>query len=319
MSHLSRIFSEAPVKVQNKNGFDLSHLNCGTSKCGQLVPVLCKLLPPNSDFTLGVNMTVELPPLVAPVMGRIDAIVEGFVVPCSILYGGWKQFISNNPASAFPELGEDVTPLNVPGSQIPYFRFPQIQSQHSPFNTLYQSNENVGEYLGLRYGASSIDALVEISLLPFIAYHMIWDVFYRNKQVTKSIFIPAAGSYYGESSPITSVKQVGRIPNAIYFGLDAKYTGGNSGDISLQGSHFIKILILTSLTGQASLALASVIMHAIILPPLLSLRSKVMPVVLFSKLMLITKMVPLLLALSVPQIHYKNFWKLIILVRTIAI
>ena len=60
--------------MQNKNGFDLSHLNCGTSKCGQLVPVMCKLLPPNSDFTLGVNMTVELPPLVAPTMGRIDAI-----------------------------------------------------------------------------------------------------------------------------------------------------------------------------------------------------------------------------------------------------
>lgn len=238
MSHLSRIFSEAPVKVQNKNGFDLSHLNCGTAKCGQLVPVLCKLLPPNTDFTLGVNMTVELPPLVAPVMGRIDAIVEGFVVPCSILYGGWRQFISNNPATAFPELGEDVTPLNISGSQIPYFKFPGISLNHLDFTLLYDDNNNIAEYLGIRNVISSSPSHIAISLLPFVAYHLIWDVFYRNKQVTKSIFIPAAGSFYGELSPVTSAKQVGRIPNAIYFGHDGLYLGGKSGDISLPGSHF---------------------------------------------------------------------------------
>lgn len=238
MSHLSRIFSEAPVKVQNKNGFDLSHLNCGTAKCGQLVPVMCKLLPPNTDFTLGVSMTVELPPLVAPVMGRIDAIVEGFVVPCSILYGGWRQFISNNPATAFPELGEDYTPLNVPGSQIPYFKFPLVSTQHLDFTPLYDDNDNIAEYLGIRNVISVSSSNIDISLLPFIAYHLIWDVFYRNKQVTKSIFIPAAGSFYGESSPVTSAKQVGRIPNAIYFSHYSEYLGGKSGDISLQGSYF---------------------------------------------------------------------------------
>lgn len=225
MSHLSRIFQEAPVKVQNKNGFDLSHLNCGTSKCGQLVPVMCKLLPPNSDFTLGVNMTVELPPLVAPTMGRIDAIVEGFVVPCSILYGGWKQFISNNPATAFPELGEDITPLNVSGSQIPYFKFPAIQNKHLGFTPLYDDNDNIAEYLGIRNVVNVVSSNIDISLLPFIAYHMIWDVFYRNKQVTKSIFVPPAGFYVEHLNPLWS-KQVGRIPSAIYLGHDATLSIG---------------------------------------------------------------------------------------------
>jgi len=231
MSHLSRIFQEAPVKVQNKNGFDLSHLNCGTAKCGQLVPVLCKLLPPNTDFTLGVNMTVELPPLVAPVMGRIDAIVEGFVVPCSILYGGWRQFISNNPASAFPEVEDTVTSLNVVGSQIPYFKFPVVQNVHLDFTPLYDENNNIAEYLGIRNVISISSTNIDISLLPFVAYHLIWDVFYRNKQVTKSIFVPPAG--FSAENTVSNLlsKQVGRIPSAIFYGHeDFVHLGSDSND-----------------------------------------------------------------------------------------
>ena len=102
MSHLSKIFEEAPIKVQNRNGFDLSHVHSGTSKCGQLVPVLTKLLAPNTTISLGVQAEVSLPPLVAPFYGKIDFAVEGFIVPCSILYGGWKQFITNNDPSNFP-------------------------------------------------------------------------------------------------------------------------------------------------------------------------------------------------------------------------
>lgn len=195
MSHTSKIFDEVPVKVQNKNGFDLSHLNCGTSKCGQLVPVMCKLLPPNSDFTLGINMNVELPPLATSFMGRIDAIVEGFVVPCSMLYGGWKQFISNQQSTMFPVSQSGAESSG--GFALPYFhletvrgngtaQFPEIAS----FTTLLNANNNIVEYLGFRPHsvAGGTGGGPKINLLPLLAYHLIWDVYYRNKQITKTIF-----------------------------------------------------------------------------------------------------------------------------------
>lgn len=195
MSHTSKIFEEVPVKVQNKNGFDLSHLNCGTSKCGQLVPVMCKLLPPNSDFTLGINMNVELPPLATSFMGRIDAIVEGFVVPCSMLYGGWKQFISNQQNTMFPNSQNSVA--SVGGYALPYFKLetargdstnPEIAS----FTTLLAANNNIVEYLGFRphsvAGGPLSNNDPKINLLPLLAYHLIWDVYYRNKQITKTVF-----------------------------------------------------------------------------------------------------------------------------------
>lgn len=189
MSHLSKIFEEAPVKVQNKNGFDLSHLNCGTSKCGQLVPVLCKLLPPNSDFTLGVNLNVELPPLATSFMGRVDAIVEGFVIPCSILYGGWKQFISNQQDTQFPSNQSAV--VSAGGYAIPYFDLRALASSTNlgNFDTLLSTNDNLAEYFGMRdYTTSNAQYMGKISLLPFLAYHLICDVYYRNKQITKTWF-----------------------------------------------------------------------------------------------------------------------------------
>lgn len=191
MSHSSKIFEEVPVKVQNKNGFDLSHLNCGTSKCGQLVPVMCKLLPPNSDFTLGINMNVELPPLATSFMGRIDAICEGFVVPCSMLYGGWKQFISNQQNTMFPATQNIV--VGNGGYAIPFVSQQSVFSNdYASFRTLLGTNDNIVEYLGARYdyraGSYSGPGDVNISLLPLLAYHLIWDVYYRNKQITKTIF-----------------------------------------------------------------------------------------------------------------------------------
>lgn len=186
MSHLSKIFEEAPIKVQNKNGFDLSHLNSGSSKCGQLVPVLCKLLPPNSDFTLGVNLQVNLPPLATTFFGRIDAIVEGFVVPCSILYGGWKQFISNQQATMFPVTQNGVR--NSGGYQIPYMELSTVWGIAS-FASDYQNNDSLLDYLGGRISDADSQAdIFNVSLLPFLAYHLVWDTFYRNKQITKTVF-----------------------------------------------------------------------------------------------------------------------------------
>lgn len=186
MSHLSKIFESVPIKVQNKNGFDLSHLNCGTSKCGQLVPVLCKLLPPNSDFTLGINMEVNLPPLATNFFGRIDAIVEGFVVPCSILYGGWKRFISNQQNTMISSAQDSVS-WNLP---IFVYNPNNDNTLNKPFWNSYSINENVFEYLGFRMdGPPSQDSLsYNMNMMPALAYHMIWDTYYRNKQVTKTIF-----------------------------------------------------------------------------------------------------------------------------------
>lgn len=186
MGHLSKIFEKVPIEIQKRNGFDLSHINCGTAKCGQLTPVLKRLLMPSTKFSLGLAMNVELPPLATNFMGRVDAIVEVFFCPCSILYGGWKQFISNQIATMFPD-SQDVIKDNG-GYALPVFEVtaePNWAAQN--IASLDASGDGLADFLGLSFTAIP-SSTRRYNLLPFLAYHRICDVFYRNPQVTKTWF-----------------------------------------------------------------------------------------------------------------------------------
>lgn len=208
MSHISKIFEEAPIQVQNRNGFDLSHVHSGTSKCGQLVPVLTKLLAPNSTISLGVQAEVSLPPLVAPFYGKVDFEIDGFIVPCSILYGGWKNFITNNDPSNFPSNqnilipdannptvitdGQGIENFGKTGYAIPYFPLTSVaRYDTASFRTLSTTNDNIYNYMGLnfsQYPVSTGSTDININMLPGLAYHKICDVFYRNTKITKTWF-----------------------------------------------------------------------------------------------------------------------------------
>lgn len=202
MSHTSRIFESQPIQVQNLNGFDLSHIFAGTSKTGQLVPVLRKLLMQNSKISVGAAVNVELPPLATSFFGRIDFCIELYFCPCSVLYGGWRQFISNQVATMFPSSQDSV--LSAGGYSMPVLDLGYHYSGGSPgtwtrtyagslASTLDLTNDGLADYLGVRIApttpsAVTMDVPIYINILPFLAYHKIVDVFYRNCSTTKTWF-----------------------------------------------------------------------------------------------------------------------------------
>ena len=189
MSHKSKIFEQQPVSIQNLNGFDLSHINTGTAICGKLTPVLRKLIMPGSKFSLGIAMNVELPPLATNFFGRVDAVVECFFVPCAILYGGFKQFISNQVATMFPA---DQSAIESSGGYaLPLIYINADSSMYTHYSSLESINRGLSDYLGVRFYENAdwgYPNPIHLNMLPFLAYHRIWDVFYRNPSVTKTIF-----------------------------------------------------------------------------------------------------------------------------------
>lgn len=271
MSHLSKIFEEAPIKVQNRNGFDLSHVHSGTSKAGQLVPVLTKLLAPNSTISLGVNAEVNLPPLVAPFYGKIDFAIEGFIVPCSILYGGWKQFISNQEPTQFPvnqaplvtdgdmivngatsTSGRGVTGFpERTGFALPYIDFFQVLTSNiGSFLTLNGTNDNIYSYMGCN--PSALGTVVttsgfNVSLLPALAYHKICDVFYRNTKLTRTWF--AANPNLGaETTTVPSQwnrKNVSLIWHSFYTNSKVLNPGGSGSQYGTSDAQFGEDSVLT--------------------------------------------------------------------------
>jgi len=98
------LFGATPIQVPNRSGFDLSHENMLTLKCGQLVPVMTDLLIPGDRVSVGSAFEIQLPPMATDFYGRVRFKMEAFFVPCRLLYGGWQKFMTsptgNNAPSA---------------------------------------------------------------------------------------------------------------------------------------------------------------------------------------------------------------------------
>ena len=241
MSLLSNIFERQPIEVQKRNGFDLSHLVTGSSKCGQLVPVLTRLMMPASKWTLGASVRCELPPLATDFFGRIDFVLEAFYTPCSALYGGWRQFISNQLSTSFTAAQDPY--LITQGYQVPYIDM-SVDDVARAEMSLADTNDSVLQYLGYVFkpvrGAQSPAVNLKINLLPLLCYHRICDVYYRNPQVTKTWFAVNPNSDFDEATG--NAKNVSLIWHSYY---STEEWAGDSPENSGQGANFITLAQLT--------------------------------------------------------------------------
>lgn len=176
MSHLSKIFTKIPVDIPNRSGFDMSHENTGTLKCGTLVPILCEEVMPNETFNLGYAAQFQLPPVLSNFFGRVDVRYEAFFVPMRILWQGWQNFWTmpeNNPYGT-----PVVRPTSLPN--ITFSSFPNVSS--------LLGAGTLSDYLGFKSVGNPSDFILP-NLLPFFAYHKIYDDFYRNSKIQKPVFI----------------------------------------------------------------------------------------------------------------------------------
>lgn len=176
MAHLSKIFTKVPVDIPNRSGFDLSFENLLTMKVGTLTPVLCEEVIPNETYSLGYLSQVQLPPMATNFFGRVDMRLEAFFVPNRILWGGWQNFFTmptNNPYGT-----PTVRPVSVPTVSIE--------------TKLFTKSRELLDYLGLRNFPGTTGRTLEINLLPLLAYHRVYDEWYRNSKITKPAFVRVA-------------------------------------------------------------------------------------------------------------------------------
>lgn len=182
MAHLSKLFTKQPVDIPNRSGHDLSFENLLTLTPGTLVPVLCEEAIPNETYDIGHVSQVKLPPMVTDFFGRIDLRFEAFFVPMRILWGGWQNFWTmpeNNPYG-----NPVVRPTNCPSAvSVPITR------------------GSLADYLGIKAVTSTEGSLQIPNVLPFIAYHRIWDEWYRNSKIQKPAFVNTASTQASATVP----------------------------------------------------------------------------------------------------------------------
>lgn len=208
MSHYSKIFNKVPVQIPNKSGFDLSHENLFTGKCGTLYPVLVDQLLPNDTISLGHLSQIQLPPMATDFYGRVMGKFEAFFVPNRILYGGWQDFITHPVNGAnYP----DGTPIQRKSVDIPSLSF---NSSSQPISLDYLLPGTLADFLGAKFDEGLSSKFYIKNALPFLAYHKIYDDWYRDSRIQSPVFANleiAAHSYAAQMPYLTGGRSTGKL------------------------------------------------------------------------------------------------------------
>ena len=154
-----------------KNKFNLSHEHKLTMKMGEIVPILTQEVIPGDKFRVNTQSLIKFAPLLSPTFNAIDLKIDFFFVPYRILWDEWKDFITGGSQGdelpSHPRVKVDTT---------------LISNKHLEVGTL-------SDYLGVpvinpsegNWDDTNSTDNVEISLLPFRAYQLIYQEYFADQ------------------------------------------------------------------------------------------------------------------------------------------
>lgn len=187
--------AKIPIKVQKRSGFDKSYFNLLTAKVGTIVPILVDEVIPNTTVNIRQAISLSMPPLASDAYMKVDLRCEAFFVPSRLLYGGFEKWFTDSRDNVVAINGQfrEITPL------IPVMRIMVDDDGWTPVASRMFAG-SLADYLGVRsldsYGSAPTDNIVlTLNPLPFIAYHKIWDDWYRSPLIQRSIFSRPDGVY----------------------------------------------------------------------------------------------------------------------------
>ena len=216
-------FVKAPVAVPKLSGFDKSHQNLLTSKCGTITPILVDELIPGSKVSLKLALSASLPPLASETFMRCSIKTEAFFVPMRLLVGSFENFFTDNPRRILSDSGLESVKAFLPviaGRDPGSGQLPSWQLELGAPGSL-------SDYLGVRSVNPNVFFNHPISALPFLAYHKVFSDWYRNSLVQVESFAPhSIIEVYGSGivySPATSPYQYFTSDNYVWNRSDDNF------------------------------------------------------------------------------------------------
>lgn len=158
-------FSQIPNSPIQRSVFDRSHDYKTTMDAGYLIPFFVDEVLPGDTFKLRVNAFVRMNTLIAPFMDNVFMDTFFFFVPTRLVWDNWQRFC-----------GEQKNPGDSTDFLIPSL---------SGANTF--TNGSIFDYMGLPTGVSLDPANTPINALPFRAYNLIYNEWFRDENLIDSI------------------------------------------------------------------------------------------------------------------------------------
>jgi len=144
----------------------LSHNKLLSCNMGNLIPIGLVEVLPGDTFQHSTKALLRVAPLLSPVMHKVDVRIHHFFVPHRIIWDEWEDFITG---------GSD-------GDSVP--SFPVI---NMPAGT-GAATSSLADYLGVPTGIADL----EVSALPFRAYSLIFNEFFRDEDLVSELTVSKA-------------------------------------------------------------------------------------------------------------------------------
>ena len=176
------LYDKQTVMVQKKSGFDKSFQNLFTAKVGTIVPILTDELIPNTTVNLKAAISAQLPPLASDTFMRCKLKYAAFFVPTRLLVNRYEEWLTDAPTTG----GHG-------GVRMPIIEVPTSATGANRVALLGPGT--LADYLGYKTTTTTANTLtgaVKIGALPFLAYHKIYEDWFRNTIIQKSIYTDSA-------------------------------------------------------------------------------------------------------------------------------
>lgn len=152
------LFNTIQLPVVKSNVFDLTHDVKMSAQPGKLYPIMVMECMPGDKVTIAAESLIRFAPLVAPIMHRSDVTMHYFFVPNRLVWDNWETWITGN---------------NILGVE-PFFPTIAVNDSEDGIKTL-------GDYLGIP--AINTNNTNDVSAIPYAAYQMIYNEYYRDQNL----------------------------------------------------------------------------------------------------------------------------------------
>ena len=154
-------YAQVPVADIRRSKFDINWSHLTTFDAGKLYPILCEQVYPGDSVKLDMNVICRMATPLAPVMDNCYMDVHFFFVPFRLLWDHWKNF-----------MGESTT------------KWTSGISYAVPMATYTPTQGSLFDYFGEPIGVT-----LKGSDLPYRAYNLIWNEWYRDEALQDPLLV----------------------------------------------------------------------------------------------------------------------------------
>lgn len=165
-SVMNHSFATVPSANIGRSSFDLSHGHKTTIDVDKIYPIMWMEVLPGDTFNVKGNVFARMSTPIHPIMDNIHLDTFYFYVPYRILWTNWEKFLGAQ---------------DDPGDSID-FTIPVLATPRGGF-----SASEIHDYMGVPPGIDIDAGPLDVSALPFRAYNLIWNDWFRDENLQDSI------------------------------------------------------------------------------------------------------------------------------------